>query len=230
MTTLSVYPSSPKPSYALLLDHEFKTIISEFESGIETRDIRRRFPKRVFSLAYNSLDLTDAQRNALTDFFDARNGRKEPFWFFDPARRYWKDVYMGRWDGATLTYNIPGRSTEGTKAYSYLIDDSGNYIVDESGNKIIVGMNNENYPNIYINGEDAFDWGFSSGTGVGEAGLKCDQATWGAVNAHNIGDLITASFWGYLMVKVRFQDDKLTEEVFSNDLSKIQWSLYEVRN
>jgi len=109
--TLQTYPSDPKPSYSYVIDSEFRTIISDFESGKEQRRSIWRFPKRTFALIYKVMRMTDAERNAVYDFFHNRRGSYEPFWFFDFIKRKWIDQYVGYGNGTTAIFDLPSKTT-----------------------------------------------------------------------------------------------------------------------
>lgn len=91
---MATYPSTPTPSYLYISEQEFRTMISEFDSGIEQRRKIRRFAKRVFNLTYKVISLTE--RNSISDFFRNRGGSYESFWLVDWASRKWVDEYVGR--------------------------------------------------------------------------------------------------------------------------------------
>lgn len=98
--TIEIYPASPAPYYVVMTDQEFKTLISEFDSGIESRRKLRRFSKRTFRLDYKAL--SDSERNTVIDFFRDRGGPEVAFWLVDWKSRKWRDEYVGRGDISAL--------------------------------------------------------------------------------------------------------------------------------
>lgn len=60
----------------------YKTLVTEFESGKEKRRKRWLTPKRIFSLSFVGKNETDI--DAIWDFYQARNGRYDPFSFVNP--------------------------------------------------------------------------------------------------------------------------------------------------
>lgn len=110
--TIETYPATPIPSYSSILDHEFRTLISDFESGKEQRRTMWRFPKRTFALIYKALAMTESQRDALYEFFQNRRGPYESFWFFDFIKKKWVDQYVGYGDSATDIFDLPSKDSE----------------------------------------------------------------------------------------------------------------------
>jgi hypothetical protein len=75
------YPTSPKPSYSVVKDINYKTLISNFENGAEQRRNKWSQGKLSFSLVYKIL--TAAQMTILWDFYIARKGSFESFTYTD---------------------------------------------------------------------------------------------------------------------------------------------------
>lgn len=88
------YPATPLPSYSLQTGSSFKTLVSDFDSGAETRRKLIRFPKRNYSMTYNYLVIAD--RNTLQNFYRNVGGMSDSFWFVDFESRGWIDEYVGR--------------------------------------------------------------------------------------------------------------------------------------
>ncbi len=227
---LQIFPATPKPSYSYVLDHQLKTEVINFESGTEQRNRRWRFPRRTFILLYKLKSFTASQRDALTDFYYNRNGSYELFWYFDCQSRKWIDQYVGRGDGATQTFDIP--AILGTVVTLDTIDnilaENGDNLMTEDG-KYIVGEGSMVQvgavpPIIYVNGVATTAFNYSTATG--EAGV--DQIIFGATPV--AGSLITCDLTGYLRIKGRFKDDKITEEIITTHLDNLAMSIYEVKN
>lgn len=228
--TLAVYPSIPKPSYSYNLDHQLKTMVTDMESGNEQRNRRWRFPRRTFILLYNLLTFTTDQRDAICDFYYQRYGSYDLFWFFDFQERRWIDQYMGRGDGITQTFDLPGITTASLTVPVGILTEDGKRITTETGDVITTeGGSIGTMPTVYIDGVDASTIlaSFSFGDGIGEGGA--DQISFDLYTPA-IGSLITCDFTGYLRIKGRFKDDKITEEIFTTHLDKLAVSIYEVKN
>lgn len=164
--TIQVYPASPIPSFTYVMDQEYKTLVSEFDSGTEQRRNLRRFSKRLFQLSYRFLSLTD--RNTLSDFFRNRRGSYESFWFVDAAPRKWVDEYVGR--GLTESFykaiaDDGGVTTDETTA-------AGNATVNDMTLLPAVPAVNDAY---YFGSLSLFD---SIGITIGTAGVGVWTITW----------------------------------------------------
>jgi len=191
---MQVYPSTPNPQYPFEIISEYKTLISTFESGQELAHQQWRFPKRSVNLKYDVLTASEIQ--TLWNFYVARRGALVPFWFFD---EYSKDAsgnpmahtdeFVGRGDGATTVFDLPGKTTSART--------------------------------MYLDGTSEAGVTYQSGTGDGGA----DQVTFNSAPAD--GKLITVDFTGYLRLKMRFAEDKLSKENFSVRLYKTGVSLIE---
>lgn len=96
MTTILTYPTSPIPGISFTMTQGFKTLVSDFDSGIEVRRTLLRFSKRNFSLSYLNVSLSD--RNTLHDFYRNVHGMGDAFWFIDPETepKKWIDEFVGR--------------------------------------------------------------------------------------------------------------------------------------
>jgi len=117
---MSTYPESPKPIYPLIIEPEWKTIISGFDGGGEQRRQKQLFPKYNVSVQYDALSETDMQ--TLWDFYMARKGSFEAFYIYDLAllasiALNHDGQYVGTGDGATDIFDIPGRSTSSQAVY-----------------------------------------------------------------------------------------------------------------
>ncbi len=195
--TLQVYPADPKPSYSYVLDHQFRTLVSEFESGKENRRSMWRFPKRTFSLIYRVARMTDAERNVLYEFYETRKGSYEAFWFFDFIRRKWIDQYVGYGNGSAAVFDLPSMTTT-------------------------------QFPRVFVAGVErtrVSHWNFLAGGGQGGA----DRIQFTAGNIPGAGQLITTNLEGFLRIKGRFKDDKMTEELFTVDLTNISINIFELK-
>lgn len=92
--SILTYPATPIPAYQIQTGQAFKTLISDFDSGAETRRRLIRFAKRNYSMNYNNITL--ANRNILNAFYRNVGGMADSFWFVDWASRTWNDEYVGR--------------------------------------------------------------------------------------------------------------------------------------
>jgi hypothetical protein len=115
--TWATYPSSPLPKFDYQGNIAYKTLEVEAESGFEQSRELLRFPKKVFSLAYAYLALSEI--DILRKFFLARRGKSAKFWFVDFQSRGWVDEYVGRggpFDLTTALADDGGTRTNETEA------------------------------------------------------------------------------------------------------------------
>jgi len=134
---LSVYPATPVPQYSYILEQEYKTIVSSYETGLEYRRRAWRFPKRTFVLNYNVLEMITAERDALYEFFVLSQGSYVPFYYFDFKVRRITDEFVAYGDGAAETFDLPSMDTT-----------------------------NDATLKVYVDGVDT-NWVFGDGTGAG---------------------------------------------------------------
>ena len=100
------------------MEQEFRTIVTPFRSGTEQRASLDRFPKRTARLLYE--DLTSSEIDTLYNFYRARRGKWESFYYFDILSHSYTDEYVARGDGADLTFEMPSVSTVGGSLQVYV--------------------------------------------------------------------------------------------------------------
>lgn len=196
---MEIFPSIPIPSYSYILDSQFRTLVSDFESGTEQRRIMWRFPKRTVALNYKTQGFSSTGRDALYEFFQNRRGPGESFWYFDFQKRKIVDEFVGYGDGTTDIFNLHSKTTDNDATLKV-------YVAGVEKTKIT-------------------HYNFISGGGEGGA----DRIQFTAGNIPTAGQLITSDFNGYLRIKGRFKDDKLSEELFTINLENIQVTIFEIK-
>jgi len=92
--SIATYPTTPKPFSAYVVEQKFNTLMGNFDSGAEQRRRLIRFSRRNFSLQYRLISA--ANRNILHDFYRARYGSCDPFWYVDFRSASWTGEYVGR--------------------------------------------------------------------------------------------------------------------------------------
>lgn len=117
---MAVYPESPRPVYPAVIEPEWGTLVSEFDSGAEARRSRWTFPKYNITLKYQAL--TAANQQILWTFYMARKGAYEAFWFYDPAAASGivtshAGQYVGVGNASTQAFDLPGKSTSSRSVY-----------------------------------------------------------------------------------------------------------------
>jgi hypothetical protein len=110
-----VYPTTPVPNWPYDIRINWNTTISAFDSGKEQRRQKNLYPKYDVTLTYSVL--TMAQMQTLWNFYQARKGTFEPFYFYSLESTTWSGCYLGIGDGTTTTFDIPGKSTSNVQIY-----------------------------------------------------------------------------------------------------------------
>ncbi len=160
---------------------QYKTLFTNYDDlGTERRRRKWLYPKRLITLQYSQLSLTEGR--TLFDFYIARSGAYEAFTFYKYESETYTGEYVGTGDGSTVVMNLPckGSSSE----------------------------------TVYIDGAEQTGGGthYTLGAGTGTDGA--DKVTWVAAPAS--GERVTVDFTGYLKIKCRFKDDKMSFETFMN--------------
>ncbi len=131
---MACFPENPAPSFSLVLKPKWRTIVSQFDGGKEQRRQKQAFAKYDVSLTYKML--TRSEMQALWNFYQARKGSYEPFYFYTPDLDEYRAIYVGTADGSSVIFDIPGRYTAAQTVY---LDGS-----QQSGYTVLVGGGAEN--------------------------------------------------------------------------------------
>ncbi len=134
-----VFPvENPTPEFPYVFTPRWETLVSKFESGLEQRRQRRQFPAYDVSVTFNNVfNPTDMQNQ--WDFFMARKGSAESFWFYDmypgiliTTVHYAQFIGVG--DGIVEIFDIPGKNTSAVTIYGNGVEvDSGDYTLLSGG-------------------------------------------------------------------------------------------------
>ncbi len=108
--TTPIYPSTPVPSFSQIIKPTYKTLETEFLSGVEQSLSLSRFKKRTIMLIYKNIH-ESSEWPLLESFHADCRGAYTKFWFVDLFSRYYKDEYVGRGDGSTATFDLHSVST-----------------------------------------------------------------------------------------------------------------------
>jgi len=126
------FPTSPVPQYPVDITAVWNNITTTFDSGKEQSRQKNLYPKYNVTLNYKTLTNTDIQ--ILWNFYQARRGSFEPFYFYSLEKADWDGIFIGMGDGATTIFDIPGKSTLGHVIYnSGIAVDSGDYTISYGG-------------------------------------------------------------------------------------------------
>ena len=112
---MSVFPSSPVYTYPVIFTPVWNTLTSDFENGAEQRRQKWLYAKYDVEIKFNNLSTSDAK--TIYEFYMARKGSYESFYFFDPYSFEHVGLYIGTADGVTDIFDIPGKSTSSRVLY-----------------------------------------------------------------------------------------------------------------
>jgi len=181
---MAIFPEDIIPAHPFSIEPAWDTLVSTFDGGAEQRRQKSLYPRFNTRFRLHALESADAQ--TIWDFFMARRGSFESFYFFDPipdipgiGTTSYEDLYIGTGDGATEVLDIPGKSTSSQVIY-----------VDGATQTLTT------------------DYVILTGGGDGSA----DRVDF--VTAPSTGDAITCDFTGKLRIKCRFAQDRLSRELF----------------
>ncbi len=188
--TANIYPASPLPIYPVVITPRWDTLTRPFDSGAEQRRQKSLFPVFDVSLRYAALSDSDIQ--TLFDFYMARKGAFESFYFFDPRvstglmSTSYDALYVDTGDGSTDVFDLPGKSTSGQAIY---VDGTLQTVTTH----------------------------YTILTGGGDGGA--DRVDF--VTAPTLGQSISCDFAGALRVHCRFAVDNLSFEWFKVALQNV---------
>jgi hypothetical protein len=113
---VAIYPESPVPTFPYAIEPEWRTIVTEFDSGAEQR--RQKWTYAHYNISLNYYGQPSTSISHLFEFYAARRGAYEAFTFYDPLGASSHDnLYIGTGDGATTAFDIPGRQISGLVVY-----------------------------------------------------------------------------------------------------------------
>jgi uncharacterized protein (TIGR02217 family) len=143
---MAEFPATPKPSYPIDIESEWKTLKTTFDSGKEQRRQKWDYAKYNVTLKYDVL--TPANIQLLWAFYQARKGSAESFYFYDLVSVAHTSLYIGIGDGVTLIWDVPGKSTSSETIYV-------NGAEFDSGYEILTGGGSESSDRISFTVEPA---------------------------------------------------------------------------
>jgi uncharacterized protein (TIGR02217 family) len=104
--TVSAYPTSPVPQYTFVEESGYKTLVSQFENGVEQRRQKWSRSKKTFTLNYGVISRT--AMGLLKTHFDSALGSALSFTFVNPLDsasytcRYVEDTFNCEQHGKSL--------------------------------------------------------------------------------------------------------------------------------
>jgi len=112
---MATFPADPVPVFPVLLTQRWKTVVTAMDGQNEQRKKKASWPKYDVSLTFDVL--AQSEFRTLWDFYLARGGAFEEFWFFTYETDTWPAQYVGTGDGETTTFDLPGKSTSTQTIY-----------------------------------------------------------------------------------------------------------------
>lgn len=181
---MAIFPESLIPAHPFDIEPEWNTLVKDTDGGAEQRRQKSLYPRFNARFRLNALESADAQ--TMWDFYMARKGRFESFYFFDPVPNIsgigttsYDDLYIGTGDGSTDIWDLPGKSTSSQVIY---IDGATQTL--------------------------STDYAILTGGGDGSA----DRVDF--VTAPALGEAISCDFTGKLRINCRFAQDRLSRSLF----------------
>ena len=89
------------PTYTYERAPEWRTLVTEFESGKQQTRAKWASPRRRWHLVFKNITKDEAQ--AIVDFFNARKGRYESFYWICPLDN---TQYIVRFNNDVLTWRV----------------------------------------------------------------------------------------------------------------------------
>lgn len=128
---MAEFPTSPAPSYPLIITQVWNTIITPFDSGAEQRRSKMSFPIFDVEMLFDPISKSELQ--TLWAFYQARKGAYEAFYLYTiPVTEDFDALYVGVGDGATDVFDLPGKTTSSQSIYL-------NNALQSSGYSILTG-------------------------------------------------------------------------------------------
>ena len=128
---MEVFPENIFSNYPAQFGSQWRTLVTNFESGTEQRRKRWAFPKRHIKLSYKRLK--EDKIKDFWKFYQDRQGTLEAFWFFALAERYFYNEYVNRGDGSTVTFDLPSKNTTQASVTVYVDGVSSSFTFISGG-------------------------------------------------------------------------------------------------
>lgn len=128
---MAKFPEDVKLSYPLQIAPRWRTVVTAFEGGWEQRMKKEDFA--VFDVTIKLDKVSKSDFLKIWEFYQARKGAYEPFYFFCPYTDTYKGLYVGAGNGTTTTFDLPGKSTSAQSIYLDFALQSGGYSILSGG-------------------------------------------------------------------------------------------------
>lgn len=113
---MAEFPSSPRPIDPVTITPTWKTIMTDADSSKEQRRQKWSFPKYDVQIRYGTIT-PGAAMQIIWDFYMARKGAAEAFYYYPRYTRNYNAQYVGYGDGGTTIFDLPGKSTSSQTIY-----------------------------------------------------------------------------------------------------------------
>lgn len=104
--SVQTFPSFPGLDIAITRTPEFKSVVQEAWSGVETVIGQRRWPRWRYGLVCNVLRDEDGEIDRLLAFFAQHRGQSGEFLFVDPAYNRCTRQTFGLGDGVSTSFRL----------------------------------------------------------------------------------------------------------------------------
>lgn len=128
---MEVFPSNLLYVFPIDVRSEWKTRVTDFESGKEQRRAVWSFPKRRVTLNFRVM--TESEMKDLWKFYRDHKGPYSAFWFFLPTRDYWYGEYVGKGNGSQTTFDLPSKDTTEASVTVYVDGTSVDFTFSSGG-------------------------------------------------------------------------------------------------
>ncbi len=129
---MAIFPDDVKLSYPLQIAPRWRTVVTSFEGGWEQRMKKEDFA--VYDVTLRADRLSKADFLKVWEFYQARKGAYEAFYFYVPYTDTYKGLYVGVGDGVTTTFDLQGKSTSAQAIYlDFALQSTGYSILTGGG-------------------------------------------------------------------------------------------------
>jgi len=129
---MAKFPDDVRLSYPLQIAPRWRTVVTSFEGGWEQRAKKEDFA--VFDVTLRADRLSKADFLKVWEFYQARKGAYEAFYFFVPYTDTYKGLYVGAGNGSATIFDLPARSTSEQSIYlDFALQGSGYSILSGGG-------------------------------------------------------------------------------------------------
>lgn len=113
---MAAFPETPVPTWSYIVEPEWRTLITPFDSGKEQR--RQTWTYAKYNVVLSYYGQPSSASETIWKFFQARKGAYGAFHFFDPLdASSHVDLYVGIGDSTTVSFSLPGKQISNQTIY-----------------------------------------------------------------------------------------------------------------